>query len=196
MHAYIAGAVQSAAALMTFNVNELLQRLGVVIVEDAMLCSAFPVLQWLMAASYKGVVLSHEQVCCSVLLQCVAVCCSMLQCDAVCFGVSKCVVVCSRCYSGLWLLVTRGLSCLTSRCVAVCCSVLQFVAVCCSVLQCDAVCFCVLQCVPDAAVACGYNGVALFHDPVCCSVLQCVAVCCSLLQFVAVCCSVLQYAAV
>jgi len=131
--AYNSGAVQSAAALMTFNVNELLQRLGVIIVEDAMLCSVFPVLQWLMAASYKGVILSHEQVCCSV-LQCAAVCCSMLQRNAVCFSVLQCVpgaaVAC-----GYWL---QG-CCPVSRpgvlqCVAVCCSVLQCVAVCCSVL--------------------------------------------------------------
>ena len=31
MHAYIAGAMESAAALMTFNLNKLLQRLGVII---------------------------------------------------------------------------------------------------------------------------------------------------------------------
>ena len=38
------------------------QRLGVIIVEDVMLCSAFPVLQWLMAASYKGVPITTGQV--------------------------------------------------------------------------------------------------------------------------------------
>jgi hypothetical protein len=56
------GALQSAAALLSLNHNELLQRLGVIIVEDAMLCSAFSVLLWLMAASYKGVALTLEQV--------------------------------------------------------------------------------------------------------------------------------------
>ena len=56
------GALESAAALLSLNHNELLQRLGVIIVEDAMLCSAFSVLLWLMAASYKDVALTLEQV--------------------------------------------------------------------------------------------------------------------------------------
>jgi hypothetical protein len=56
------GALGSAAALLSLNHNELLQHLGVIIVEDDMLCSAFSVLLWLMAASYKGVALTLEQV--------------------------------------------------------------------------------------------------------------------------------------
>ena len=49
----VKGAVKSARALAAINMSELLQRLGVIIVEDVMLCRAFLVLQWLMAANYK-----------------------------------------------------------------------------------------------------------------------------------------------
>jgi len=62
-------------------------------------------------------------VCCSVLLQCVAVCCSQMHIPIL---------------QIVWL-----------KLCGVCCSVLQCVAVCCSVLQCVAVCCSVLQCVAD-----------------------------------------------
>jgi hypothetical protein len=47
-------AVATAGVLLRLNAGELLQRLGVIIVEDVMLFAGFPVLQWMMAACYKG----------------------------------------------------------------------------------------------------------------------------------------------
>lgn len=47
-------AVDTAAHLMRLNLSELLQRLGVIIIEDAALFDGFPVLVWLMAAELKG----------------------------------------------------------------------------------------------------------------------------------------------
>jgi len=97
-------------------------------------------------------------VCCSQVLQYVAVCCSMLQCVAVrCSAnyqrhpqqiISHCNIIqhmtatycntlqhthCNTTY------LRHPLQCVL-QCFAVCCSVLQCVAVCCSVLQCIAVC--------------------------------------------------------
>jgi len=75
--------------------------------------------------------------CCSEVLQCIAVCCSVLQ---VCCSVLQYVVVsCSV------IAVCCSVCCSVLQCVAVCCSVLQRVAACCSVLQYVAVCCSVVQ---------------------------------------------------
>ena len=79
--------------------------------------------------------------CCSVLLQCVAVYRSVLQ------RVLQCVLTHVRrllditCVAVLQSVAECGsvLQCVL-QCVAVCCSVLQCDAVCCSMMQCDAVC--------------------------------------------------------
>ena len=59
-------AVGSALQLMRANMPELLQRLGVVLIEDVTLFAGFPTLVWLMAAALKGLVRELYYACSAV----------------------------------------------------------------------------------------------------------------------------------
>jgi len=78
----------------------------------------------------------RDALCCSSVLQCVAVCCSVLQCVAVCSSVFQCSAL--QCVAGGILLISHvhQFNIDMHDCDAVCrSSVLHCVAVCCSVLQ-------------------------------------------------------------
>ena len=89
--------------------------------------------------------------CCSVLLQCVAVYRSVLQ------RVLQCVLTHVRRLLDITcvaVLQSVAECCRVLQCVAVCCSVLQCVAVCCSMMQCDAVCVIVQGYHTDSVLQC------------------------------------------
>jgi len=98
----------------------------------------------------------RSKVCCSVLLQCVAVCCSVLQCLTVCCSVLQHVAeCCGVLHCHLCVSWNRGKRLVQSlvlasrppvmQCVAVCCNICLCMSLpCCSTLE--HICFVQLQC--------------------------------------------------
>ena len=105
---------------------------------------------WCCTIQTNPCIHTHTCMCCSSMLQCLALCCSVFQCVAVSLRKP------SPTHPYRKVLQCIALGCTVLPCVALCCSVLQCLfkkilthnhtGVCCNVLQCVAVCCIVLQC--------------------------------------------------